>query len=254
MIYLFSGTPGSGKSLHQARLVYNWVNVLNNPCICNYEINTNMIKEKNRKNFVYVDNEKLTPEFLMKFSREFFKDHKFKEGKIRCFIDESQLLFNAREWDAKGRKQWTSFFTQHRKFGYDIYLIAQFDRMLDRQIRSLIEYEIIHRKISNFGWVGKLLSLIVGGKLFVSVLVWYPLKEKISSEFFVYRKKWSNFYDSYLDFSENDEKVKHQKPASVPEQADGNADERQKYLQTLCNMLNCIITNKLDGATVDDGG
>ena len=205
MIYLFSGTPGSGKSLHQARLVYNWVNVLNNPCICNYPINIEMISESRRKNFIYVDNEELTPEFLMKFSRQYFKGKKFKEGKIRVFIDEAQLLFNAREWDIKGRKEWTAFFTQHRKFGYDIYLIAQFDRMLDRQLRSLIEYEIVHRKISNFGWFGKLLSLVVMGKLFVSVLVWYPLKEKISSEFFVYRPKWSKFYDTYKNFNDDEE-------------------------------------------------
>lgn len=67
-------------------------------------------------------------------------------------------------------------------------LVAQFDRMLDRQIRSLIEYEWIHRKVSNFGIQGKLISAFCGGKLFVAVKVWYPMKEKVGSEFYMYRK------------------------------------------------------------------
>ena len=40
-----------------------------------------------------------------------------------------------------------SHFSQHRKLGYRVILIAQFDRMLDRQIRSVLEYEYIHRKV-----------------------------------------------------------------------------------------------------------
>lgn len=79
-------------------------------------------------------------------------------------------------------------FTQHRKLGYEVVLVAQFDRMLDRQIRSLIEYEWIHRKVSNFGIQGKLISAFCGGKLFVAVKVWYPMKEKVGSEFYMYRK------------------------------------------------------------------
>jgi zona occludens toxin len=41
---------------------------------------------------------------------------------------------------------------------------------------------------------------MMGGKLFVSVKVWYPLKEKIGSEFFHARKRYSQLYTSYDDF------------------------------------------------------
>lgn len=51
-----------------------------------------------------------------------------------------------------------------------------------------MEYEWIHRKCSNFGVAGKLLGVLFGGKLFVAVKVWYPMKEKVGSEFFVYKK------------------------------------------------------------------
>ena len=36
-------------------------------------------------------------------------------------------------------------------------LIAQFDKMVDRQFRALFEYEYVHRKVSNFGVVGWLI-------------------------------------------------------------------------------------------------
>ena len=172
------------------------------PVIANYEINTGRIKHC-RGEFVYKSNDKLTPRFLKQYSQKYFLDHKFREGELWLFIDEAQLMFNAREWDARGRKDWLQFFTQHRKYGYDVFLIAQFDRMLDRQIRSLIEYEVVHRKVSNFGIRGRIFSLLAGGNLFVAVKVWYPMKEKVGSEFFKYHKRFSELYDSYKDFSAN---------------------------------------------------
>lgn len=199
MIFLYSGTPGSGKSLHQASNCW-WRLRMGKPVIANYAINTSAIK-KCRGQFLEVDNDQLTPALLISYANEFFKSHPFKEGSIHLYIDEAQLLFNAREWNVIGRAEWLQFFTQHRKYGFDVFLIAQFDRMLDRQIRSLIEYEVIHRKVSNFGLKGKIFSLLAGGNLFVAVKMWYPLKEKVGAEFFKFHKRYARLYDSYKNFS-----------------------------------------------------
>ena len=48
-------------------------------------------------------------------------------------------------------------------------LIAQFDKMVDRQFRALFEYEYVHRKVSNFGVVGWLMSLVFLGKAHVCI-------------------------------------------------------------------------------------
>ena len=89
--------------------------------------------------------------------------------------------------------------TLHRHYGYDIILIAQFDHRIDRQIRSLIEYEYIHRKVSNFGLRGKFLcAVMLSPKLFISVKVWYPMKEKVGSEFFKCKRKYYSLYDTYM--------------------------------------------------------
>lgn len=198
MIALYSGTPGSGKSLHMARVIY-WTLKRNKPVICNFEINTRKIKNKDK--FVFCDNADLTPEYLMEYSRKYFDGKKPREGEITLFIDECQMMFNARTWDKADRDGWNKFFQIHRHFGYDIILVAQFDRMIDRQIRSLIEYETIHRKVSNFGWKGIFLScLMLSPKLFVAVKMWYPMKERVSSDFFRAEKKYYSLYDTYTVF------------------------------------------------------
>lgn len=195
MIYLYSGTPGSGKSLHTARVIYYTLQ-RGMPVIANFPINLDNVG-RHRGEFVELDNDSLTPDFLINYSASYFSGGRVKEGKLLLVIDECQLMFNAREWNAKGRAQWLSFFTQHRKFGYDVILVAQFDRMIDRQIRALIEYEQIHRKVSNFGWKGKVFSLFCLGRLFVAVKIWYPMKEKTGSEFFVSKKKFYSLYDTF---------------------------------------------------------
>lgn len=177
------------------------------PVIANFPVNLDKIK-RCRGDFLEVDNDQLTPALLMDFSDEYFRKHRFREDRILLVIDEAQLLFNAREWQAEGRKEWTAFFTQHRKYGYEIILVAQFDRMLDRQLRSLIEYEFIHRKVSNFGIYGKILSFWTLGKLFIAVKVWYPLKEKVGAEWFVCRKKYYSLYDSYARFGSDHQTVR----------------------------------------------
>lgn len=202
MITLYSGTPGSGKSCHQAEDILEFLNYEHGCVIANYEIDESRFKGAFKRGAIFIstDNEDLTPEHLIEFSRMYFKKHKFKEGKIRLYIDEAQLIFNCREWDKKGRAEWTSFFTQHRKYGFDIFLIAQFDRMLDRQIRSLIEYEVKHRRLSNAGIGGKFLSVALGGNTYLAVQCWYPMKTKIGQEIHHIRKRFYSLYDSYKHF------------------------------------------------------
>jgi len=210
MIKLFSGTPGSGKSLHTAEKIFYALRA-GRPVICNFDINQDFVKgRRGRKcDFVYLANDQLSVEYLLSYSSNYFANHRMREDWILLVLDEAQLLFNAREWGQTGRREWLSFFSQHRKYGYEIILVAQFDRMLDRQIRSLIEYEFIHRKVSNFGPWGKIFSAFFLGKLFVSVKMWYPLHERIGAEWFVCKKRFFRLYDTFKNFSdsENSEKI-----------------------------------------------
>lgn len=205
MIELYTGTPGSGKSLHCAKEIYTKINRGKN-VIANFDINTSVFKKKRKKYgiFQYIDNSELTPQYLVLFALEHHKRNirgNIVENQTLLVIDECQVLFNSRDWQARDRRAWAEFFQQHRKYGYNIILITQFDRMIDRQIRALVEYQIIHRKASNFKTLGFLLGLLFKGNIFIAVRQWYGINEKIDSEWFVLHPKYSNLYNSYKIFN-----------------------------------------------------
>lgn len=198
MIELYSGTPGSGKSLHVAKIIWERLRMYNCVIIGNFYVNQNTVK-KRKGTYIYVDNSRLYPERLIKFAIRYarHKGRRLKEDELYLFIDEAQLLFNSRDWQLIKTSGWVSFYSQHRKLGFYIGLIAQFDRMLDRQIRSLVENEIKHRKVSRAGLFGKLLGFLTGDNLFIYIKIWYPMKQKVYSEFFLGTKKVYDLYDSY---------------------------------------------------------
>lgn len=202
MISLYSGTPGSGKSLHCAQVIRNHLKFYSD-VIGTFHINKECLFKKSPYNYTYINIYSLSPDFLVSYA----KTHKLKkgvEGSFLLVIDEAQRLFNSRTWNNKDRNDWITFFAEHRHLGFDIILVSQNDRMLDRQIRALIEYEFIHRKITQFGIKGKLLALFVG--TFAYVKNWYPLKEKIDSAFFRADKRLFNFYNTFEDFSSVEDK------------------------------------------------
>ena len=198
MIELYSGTPGSGKSLHVAKIIRERLRMYNCVIIGNFYVNQNTVK-KRKGTYIYVDNSRLEPERLIKFAIRYarHKGRRLKEDELYLFIDEAQLLFNSRDWQLIKTSGWVSFYSQHRKLGFYIGLIAQFDRMLDRQIRSLVENEIKHRKVSRAGLFGKLLGFLTGDNLFIYIKIWYPMKQKVYSEIFLGTKKVYDLYDSY---------------------------------------------------------
>lgn len=78
---------------------------------------------------------------------------KFKnalEGKGLLILDEAQLVFNSRSWN--DNKAWIEFFTQHRKLGWNVLLVAHHIQMIDKQIRPLIELETRFRNLKKVRW------------------------------------------------------------------------------------------------------
>lgn len=195
MIYFYSGTPGSGKSLHVARDIYIRLNKNKKypSVIANFTINQKMIKNK-KSNFIYKDNSELTVKFLLEYA---LKNHKLGiENQTLVVVDECSVIWNSRSWmKDTDRQAWLKFFVQHRKLGYNFILISQNDRQIDRQIRALFEYEVKHRKVNNFK-IGQLLPF----STFAAISYWYGVNERLGVEFFTYRKKWGQFYDSYGTF------------------------------------------------------
>lgn len=220
MIWLYSGTPGSGKSLHTAQDIERKLK-RGQRVIANFPVELHEVRKKKVRFFlertgmvfknddsltddigeyIYKDNSELTVSFLVNYAR---KNHKLgKEGQTLLIIDECSVQFNPRDFGRKDRDGWIKFFQHHRKLGYNVILISQNDRLIDRQIRSFIEYDVKHRKVNNFKTLGMIFSLF-RVQLFIAVTYWYGVREKTGSEFFRYNKRHGKFYDTFAMFDDS---------------------------------------------------
>lgn len=237
MIYFYTGTPGSGKSLHMASEIYDALWKGKN-VIANFEINDHYFDnakhpEKLGK-FIYVSNtdwlnnayttrisfdpvremnfKGVVPEGrysyidgLMSFALQYHKRNRaghIIENQTLLVLDECQELFNNRMWAKKDRLHWMAFFREHRKYGYDVYLISQDDKVIDKQIRSILQYKVEHRSVKNYKLGGRLLAFLRGGELFVWIMSNYQMRGKdgrMCAEYFT-GKKFYDFYNSYQTF------------------------------------------------------
>ena len=196
MIWLYTGTPGSGKSLHANRCILN-ASMRNRQVIANFAVKPTKKQIRKGKRPIFWDNSEITPKKLVRYAKDHHK--KGKEGQTLLVVDECQILYNCRAFADVSRADWVKFFSLHRHFGYDIILITQYDRMIYRQIRVMAEYQVKHRSVNNFRFLGFLIGLM-GIKLFVAIETWYGINEVNSKAFFRGKRKLYNVYDSYANF------------------------------------------------------
>lgn len=200
MISLYTGRPGSGKSLNAVRTIRRFLKVYKSDVIANFEVNAN---EGWEGNFTYMPNSGFTAGNLVDFAVHYWSSHDFKEDGFLVVVDEAQLLFNSRNWQDADRMQFLELLSQHRKYGMKIIMIAQADIMIDKQFRSLVEVEVNHRKISSFGFGGLVMRYAAFGEIFYAYEKYYGTNVKIGSEVFRYKKSLGEMYNSYTTFRQN---------------------------------------------------
>lgn len=226
MIYFVNGRPGGGKSLFMAEKIYKQIKRGKN-VIANFEINMDYFEkcrhpEKLGK-FIYVSNAELTTQAYLNIKpteKKFsyidglwgyalnFHDLSDKGKKVQTILilDECALLFNSRTFSARDRLAWLDLFVNHRKLRYDIYLIAQDEKQIDKQIREMFQKEVECRDVGKIKIFGKFLSLLAGGSLFVRINRDYTLvsgfskKNARESARYYTGRKYFKFYDSYKLF------------------------------------------------------
>lgn len=201
---MYTGSVGSGKSYHATELGLQWIK-RGKHVVANFPIK----KKKRRTKFMQHIEDKMfarwiyMPEItvpkLIALSIE--KGWLGKESQCLLLIDEAGVYFNSRDWQIAGqaRMRWIKFGSQSRKMGYDIIFVCQFDRMIDRQIRSLAEYEVKHLKANN-SFMFRFLS-IFRITLFLYVYRWYQTKLKANLRFGIYKPWIANRYDTMRTFN-----------------------------------------------------
>ena len=213
MIWIYTGTPGSGKSLHCAKDIMFKIN-RGQRVIANFPINEEYLKKKYRRNFLYLPDDELTPHYLFEFAKAFHKEK--KEGQTLIFIDEAQRLFPIdRNYTLK--KEWEHFFQLHRHYGYNIILCTQQFSYINKGIRIQAEYEVKHRKINNYRVFGFILGKLCGGALFTSLEYWVGARQCTNQQWFTYRKKFGRLYDTFGNFKTDYIQTGDIKTSVIPE-------------------------------------
>lgn len=215
-VYLYSGTPGSGKSYEAVNQVFNNLKH-GHDVIANFAVKFDKKTSKYEKNFLFLENKDITVSKLLEIACNRGYLINKKEHQCTVIIDEAGGRYNCRKSCEKGERedmtQWVDFFSQHMKMGYDFILIAQMDRMLDRQIRGVIESEFRFKKLSPSNLMNMMpfvtaivflpfvIALTVSGlTLFVKTEYWYHVKQKIGSSFIKYNDKKAKRYDRFKMF------------------------------------------------------
>lgn len=207
-IHIFTGVPGSGKSLHAAAIARECLD-RRNPrlVIANFELAKDApIQGSARDLFQYVPNSEMSADRITSLAENFWSQsgRPFREDYITLILDEAQLLFNSRLWSSKDRMSYLEFLSQSRKVGVKVILVAQATKMIDNQFRMLIEVEHNHRRVSSIGPIGQLLTLLCGGRLFLCVRYLYQVNERLGMDLYRFSKRDMAMYDSWTRFDRQD--------------------------------------------------
>lgn len=92
-----------------------------------------------------------------------------QEGRGVMVLDEAHNWMNSRLWKDSDRLDVVRFFTQHRKLGWDVYLITQDANNIDRQVRTLFEYHVTLRNLRRMKLAGIPVSPV---NLFLAIWKW----------------------------------------------------------------------------------
>lgn len=184
MIVLVTGPPGAGKSFYAVRK-------LGEALDAGKPIATNVTLAPDTPERVAASNtfRRLIPgrrkTITRRINRAIFVAHDVLElfrvrlhgsgeGRGVMVLDEAHVWLNARAWSGGDRERIVTFFTQHRKLGWDVYLIVQDAEMIDKQVRVLIEYEVHLRNLRR----ARLFGLVPFSpvNLFLAVWTWHAMR------------------------------------------------------------------------------
>lgn len=256
MIQLYSGTPGSGKSLHAAhsirddlhygKYVISTMFVDVDMCFYNgfqsFVFNSfgkkpkKIHHDKRADNFYYIDIADITPEYLYEFAA---RHHVFgKEHQTIVYLDECVAIFsptvigdNPKLWN-----RWEDFFRKHRHLGFDVVLIPQAAKLISRKVIEYAEFEIRHFNRKHHGNFGFFLSLFIGG-LFSYSVNWRGVKSHpLEQGWFTYKPIYGQMYNSYSMFDSTLLPYKR------------NWEKKKILLSSLCTQLNAIACIKQQGS------
>lgn len=184
MIYAVKGRPGGGKSYYAARKAIQEL-MLGKCVVSNVTLRPGW--EEKAAQHAYFSRmrgksiDEIASGLLSRYHqldpddtdalRELFRVRVAGERESRgvAILDEAHNWLNARKWNDGDRQDYVAWFTQHRKLGFDVYLLSQAIESIDAQIRRLIEYYVVLRNLKRWKVVG---ISPIPMNIFIAITVW----------------------------------------------------------------------------------
>ena len=120
MLQVIAGIPGSNKTLYATSLAVKYMKK-GRPVFTNYPVCYRTIFGREYRTY--------------KLTKKMLRDQVFPPGSI-LIIDEAQMWFNSRKFEQFSDED-LLLFSQHRHFGYEMFLITQHPARLDKVIREI---------------------------------------------------------------------------------------------------------------------
>lgn len=161
-LYLFDGIPGSGKSyyttfqvidaLRSGKKVFTNCHSLDKKRISWYlHKQTGRHPKEFFDNLIFIRNKELSDMVKSKGRFTEFRTHHLRNAVI--LLDEVMLEYFSRNFQ-KFPEELVYFFSQHRKYGCDVWLVSQDNDKLDTVIREMAECQINILNLSRTGMFG----------------------------------------------------------------------------------------------------
>jgi hypothetical protein len=202
-ITLVTAPPGGGKSYYCVRRVTNAL-MEGKPVAGNVALQPGWERTMARRNWVYWLRPLKRRKFIAHAADLYFYSEDLEElfrlrlegkgeGRGVMILDEAHNWMNARSWSAKDREAIVRFFSQHRKLGWNVDLVAQHAEMIDKQVRNLCEYVVYLRNLKKASWGGVRLFPI---NLFLAVTTWHAAQRVVVKRE-LFRLTWrKDLYDT----------------------------------------------------------
>lgn len=150
MIVGFVGVPGSGKTYEAVKkIVFNLKK--------RRHVYTNIdgmdvdIQQEFMKNLVGMDDYEFDKYFHFLSRDDVQQFWTIARHGSLIVLDEIHKTFNCRDWQSKKNNAFADWASTHRHYGYDLILITQDMDKVEKQVRSLLEWTYVFRKVNFLG-------------------------------------------------------------------------------------------------------
>jgi adenosyl cobinamide kinase/adenosyl cobinamide phosphate guanylyltransferase len=179
MIYAVTGAPGSGKSFYTVRAIADALDsgkvvATNATLLPDWE--TRLARRNPIRRLIRgrVDQKVLTYQDRLHYTNDLAELMSIKlagrgEGRGIAVLDEAHEWLNNRAWKDDDRASINAWFAEHRKRGWDVYLITQHIDSIDKQVRDRVEYHVHLRNMRNLRLAG---IRVIPFALFLAIHEW----------------------------------------------------------------------------------